>query len=229
MMARRGVIGLLGGGIAASLGGCGMLSDEYAYRYKMTVEVDTPQGLKTGFAVQEQLVSKSNVDLGELSGKRGMRIRGEAVAVDLPGGQVLFALLCDASLIQSVLDPAWKNDWAASAQRITGGDTPAGLLAMTPGKPKGRFDKLIGYPPLVRFGDIADPKTVEEVDPANLAASFGPGVRLRRITLQLTDEAVTSGIEGRLGWLAHLENYRMDKNNPFTSSLSPMIRELRSK
>lgn len=65
--------------------------------------------------MHETLVSNSNIDLGELSGKRGMRTRGEAVAVDLPGGQVLFALVPRDTLVQSVLDPEWKNDWVASA------------------------------------------------------------------------------------------------------------------
>ena len=51
MMARRGMIGLMLGGAAALLGGCGLFGGN-RYRYKMTVEVDTPQGLKSGFAVR---------------------------------------------------------------------------------------------------------------------------------------------------------------------------------
>lgn len=204
MMARRGVIGVLGGAAAVLLGGCGILGSTYSYRYKMVVEVETPDGLKTGSAVHETIVSKSNVDLGDLNAKRGMRTRGEAVAVDLPGGQTLFALLPDSSLTQAVLDPEWKNDWVDSAKRISSGDTPEGPIAMTGGKQTDRFAKPVGYPMLVRFRDIADPKTVEEVDPANLAASFGAGVRLRRITLQVTDEDVTEGIEKRLVWLQQI-------------------------
>ncbi|MEN9924232.1 MAG: hypothetical protein RL268_358 [Pseudomonadota bacterium] len=54
-------------------------------------------------------------------------------------------------------------------------------------------------PMLVRFADLRDPKTVERVDPKDLAKSFGPGVQLTRITIAMTDEAVTVGIEERLG------------------------------
>lgn len=52
--------------------------------------------------------------------------------------------------------------------------------------------------------DINDPNSVREVDPANLAATFGPGVSLKRITLEIRDEPVTEGkIECVLGcWLA---------------------------
>jgi hypothetical protein len=204
MMARRtfgrGVLGMLAGAGTFMLSGCGLLGSNYSYRYKITVEVDTPQGLKTGYAVHETLVSKSNIDLGDLNGKRGMRTRGEAVAVDLPGGQTLFALIPDSNLSQSVLDPDWKNDWVDSAQRIIGGNTPQGPLAMTAGKPK-PVNMKSGYPMLVRFNDIKDPKTVQKVDPENLTASFGAGVRLKGITVEVTDENVTVGIGNRLSWL----------------------------
>lgn len=53
---------------------------------------------------------------------------------------------------------------------------------------------------LVRFQDINDPRTIEKVDPDNLAASFGPGFRLRRITVQVTDAPTTIGILNRFPW-----------------------------
>lgn len=36
------------------------------------------------------------------------------------------------------------------------------------------------------------------VDPADFAATFGPGYALRRITVQITDDPVTTGIEQKL-------------------------------
>ena len=41
--------------------------------------------------------------------------------------------------------------------------------------------------------DINDPNSVIEVDPDNLAATLGPGVSLKRIMLEITDEPVTEG------------------------------------
>jgi len=61
------------------------------------------------------------------------------------------------------------------------------------------------YPLLVRFRDIADPASVEEIDPANLAANFGPGISLKLITITVTDDAVTSGIRNLLPWLSSAE------------------------
>jgi hypothetical protein len=49
-------------------------------------------------------------------------------------------------------------------------------------------DPVTGYPIMVRFRDTRDPASVEQVNPDDLATSFGPGVRLRRITVQLTDD-----------------------------------------
>ncbi|MEP4423828.1 MAG: hypothetical protein ABJ354_20510, partial [Nitratireductor sp.] len=58
------------------------------------------------------------------------------------------------------------------------------------------------YPLLVTFTDIADPTTVRRVDPDDLAATFGPGVALKRITLEITDEKVTEGrVKAVLGWM----------------------------
>jgi hypothetical protein len=55
---------------------------------------------------------------------------------------------------------------------------------------------------LVTFDDISKPETVREVEPEDLAAVFGEGVRLKAVTLEITRGAVTQGrVEGALGWL----------------------------
>ena len=86
MMARRGVLRALAGVVAVcALTSCGSRN---ALRYKMVVEVDTPAGVRSGFAVREMGLSTDNI-MRPTTGD----IKGEAVTVDLPGGQVLFALL----------------------------------------------------------------------------------------------------------------------------------------
>ena len=50
-----------------------------------------------------------------------------------------------------------------------------------------------------------DRKTIEDVDPNNLQASYGTGVKLLRASIEMTDDPVTSGaIETRLPWLRPL-------------------------
>jgi hypothetical protein len=54
------------------------------------------------------------------------------------------------------------------------------------------------YPQLVTFRDIRDPKSIEIVDPNNMAASLGPGVTLQSITVSVTSDDLTEGIEKKL-------------------------------
>ena len=57
------------------------------------------------------------------------------------------------------------------------------------------------YPLLVRFRDINIPESVQIVEPSDLETSFGPGVRLRRITVEVREDEVSEGIEKMLPWL----------------------------
>ena len=204
MMARRGVMGVLGGAVVAVLGGCRIFGGGSGYRFRMTVEVETPQGLKTGSSVY-QVTAGYRPDLQPGGKAREWAARGEAVAVDLPGGKTLFALLkTDAihgdlvGMSMKALDPAFKNDIPECAKRIAGGDGTRTQADVLPSD----------YPMLVTFRDINDPKSVTLVKANDLAASFGPGVQLKRIAVEVTDDAVTTGIEEKLGWLGDVGKTR---------------------
>lgn len=179
------------------LGACDVFGSTYRYRYRLTVEIETPQGLRTGSSVLEQAVTNNRITWGGLSAKRLIRTRGEAAVVELPGGQTLFALIPDSELVQSVLDPSWSNDWVASARRIISGRTTGQPLTMwvangsSPARPA-------GYPKLVHFTDRADARSVAVIAPDNLAVAFGPGFRLRRIAVQLTKDPISHGISAQL-------------------------------
>ena len=216
-MARLGVLGLLVGGVAGLLSACNPLGGS-GYRFKMTVEVGTPDGVKTGSSVYE-VWAESNSKLLPEERSRDWGVNGEAVAVDLPGGRTLFALLKTlngrredlALMSMAALDPLFKNDVVESAQRIASGDgitSPAEVRAAD-------------YPLLVTFADPADPTSVQRVDPANLAASFGPGVTLKRITVAVTKDPVTTGIEKRLEKIGILPNQSLDKE--FTPTTTPTL------
>lgn len=181
------------------------------FRYRMTVEVETPEGLKTGSSVIEVHYSETGDKSITFPEARGIntRARGEAVAVDLPDGKVLFALLrsqksVDAAAgwpIDALDPPRTDGDYVVVRQvrAMKDMDELAVLPRMLP--PAGHRQERSGYPMLVTFRDIEDPTSVTLVDPDDLAASFGEGVKLERITVQITDEPETTGIEKRLGWL----------------------------
>ena len=67
-------------------------------------------------------------------------------------------------------------------------------------------------PDLVSFADVNDPKTVLEVDPNDLQATLGPGITWNAITLEMTDEPITTGIAKKLPWLPEYfqKNFRLD-------------------
>lgn len=203
---------------AVILPGCAFAEDKAPdYRYRLTVEVDTPEGVKSGSGVieVEQSLSRSTAAPAKVGVQR--KVHGEAVAVDLPNGKTLFALLRSennvdwASYIYVYLATHEKGkpfiDQLDNVLEVTGERT---LPRMWP--PVGFLEERSAYPMLVTFGDLADPTSVAQVDPDDLAATFGEGVRLNRITVELTDDPVTSGIEDRLGWFdASFKKYTKDE------------------
>ena len=232
MMARRGVMGVLAGAAAAVLGGCGVLFPSDRLRQKITVEVETPAGLRSGRSVVETEVREGK-SWGDSSGTT-FKLKGEAVAVDLPGGRTLFALLrgemqgnsaaYQTRLLLEALNAGAEASEAVEVEglnlmQVRAAAKRAGVSLTLP-------ERL--YPLLVTFADTTDPKSVEKVDPGNLAAGFGPGVRLRRITVEVTDEDVTTGIEKRIPWINHLSDYLSDPANPFTSTLPEYFGGFRS-
>lgn len=192
---------LLAAAMALTLSGCAEMFPE-KYRLRLTVEVDTPQGLRKGSSVYEVWANNKTALLPD-EVKRDWGVRGEAVAVDLPNGQTLFALLKTnakhgdmAGLSMTALDPAFRNDIVESAARIASGDGFKRQANVAPDN----------YPMLVYFRDLADPASVQVVNPADFASPFGPGYALRIITVQITDEAVTTIIEKKLTWLSSHRN-----------------------
>ncbi len=183
-------------------------SQKWSWHQKLTVVVQTPDGLKEGGAVSEVNVSllPENVGLGDFRGSSSSSLKGEAVVVELGAGRYLFALLkgyghetavhtfADAGFV-----PQPKNREALEKAYDAFGKLQA-TTALSPDR----------YPLLVAFDDINDPASVKRVDPANLAATFGPGYRLQSITMSITDEPVTKGkVEAVLGWICDYKAKRL--------------------
>lgn len=181
-------------------------------RYRLTVNVETPDGIATGSGVIEykHTVYKRPLPMTQGTIEETDR-RGEAVVVDLGTRGTLYVLLAcrqgktpvwcsgdklpfevlkksgsvDLKFQPGETDGAWRARMARAIEAMRGKHPVA----------------IADLPFLVRFRDERDPKTVEAVDPYNLAASFGEGVRLGSVTMEITDDPVTRGIEKRLGWL----------------------------
>lgn len=164
-----------------------------------------------------------------------IRVRGEALALKLGDRGYLFATLA----------PVKRDIFAPIGSKGSDGplDYPADIYAQAivprawgepqirtvadyarlrrlPHMAPLRLDKL---PLLIRFRDISRPETVVRVDPNDLAASLGPGVRLVSATVELTDAPVTDKIETILPWLADEKfgSYLVPGNGPVLHKLPP--------
>lgn len=194
------------GGIV--LTGCG--EQLPTYRYRLTVEVETPAGLRTGSSVIEVRTARGGGFPGPEAGGIASSVRGEAVAVNLGAHGTLFALLATrdnaisaAGIAPSVLLPQLVDRRGTPE---AWGENLRALKEVRGAAPVPRDQ----YPLMVRFGNAADSRSVEEVDPDELESALGRGVRLRRITVEITDDEVTQGIANRLPWLGPHPEPRLD-------------------
>lgn len=210
-------MGLLAASAALSaLTGCDIFFPPATLRYRMTVEVETPQGLRTGSSVIEATIH-SGPGWGDASGI-SYELHGEAVAIDLPNGKTLFALL-DAP---GGSDPASYHAHLFNEALAMGASSAPPMPRLFKAwewreerkvarqlKPSFELPQA-KLPLFVTFGDIRDPKSVMLVDPNDLAARFGAGTKLRRITVQITDDPVTIQVGKRLRWLGKYPEPRLD-------------------
>ena len=191
--------------LALSLAGCGNSAE---VRYKVIVEVDDNGVTRSGASVWSFAIRKPTAALAT---PYDADFRGEAVEVDLGGGRTLYALLVgergEESMVQMWPEHLFQDLSSERSDRIRilrdiASNQGAGRVLPRWLPPISSSRAPMGlYPMLVRFRDRNDPASIETVDPDALDRSFGPGVSLKAIRIQITDEPVTTGIKDRLDWL----------------------------
>jgi hypothetical protein len=190
-------------------------------RYRLTLEADVDGKSKSASGVIEVTYSKQP----EIAGQHELSIgyRGEAVALDFGARGTLFALLKADTDSRSgpewIVLRAFKFPGGSLSRSVEEGVKQGQRLS---GKRELSLDSL---PMLVRFRDINDPKTVERVDPHNIAERFGPCAKLVRATLEIVPsgfrrfnlidfggggEPLTTGIEKWLVWLPQYYDRMLD-------------------
>jgi hypothetical protein len=173
------------------------------HKYRLTVTVETPEGVKSATGVMSV-----HPDRG-YSRKGSTVTKGDAVFVDPGAGKNLVALL--AHVEDNSLDLDAISYVALRAYNAAGRKTSFNQMsAMTGAVP------VTGalMPVLASFADVADPETMRVVKPDDLEATYGKGFRLRGVTAEAVPngfwpldfggwlgEPVTRGIETKLPWL----------------------------
>jgi hypothetical protein len=188
--------------MAVALAGCGRTE---SYRYKLTLAVSTPDGVKRGSSVVEVVFWAVSIPA------RGTmhKLRGEALYLDLgAGARPLIALLTNQLHPKYDDKRHWTRDagpGVAQMSALYGQAQSAHYMDDLPRLARMRGPRKISptnLPDLMTFADVNDPNSVIEVDPNELQATLGPNVTWHEITLEMTDEPVTRGIRTKLPWLA---------------------------
>lgn len=172
-----------------------------SYRYLLTVEVETPGGLRMASVVHEVRARRELLTLPD-SASASVEFRGEALRVDLGDDKAFFVLVqpeerSEETLVpiaNAALDPAYRPGGIGNLKSIRriarGGSGNEATLPIA--NSELRF---------VRFLDEQQPDTVQSVAPDAMTAAFGEGYRLRSIRIETTDRPVTQRIRSQLPWL----------------------------
>ncbi|WP_155986227.1 hypothetical protein [Novosphingobium resinovorum] len=177
-----------------------------ALRYKMTVEVDTPHGIKSGYAIRELTRRRPSDSLGIGQDRGSTKLRGDAVVVRLPENREVFALLIGASgdVNYSTQIIYWSELW---------GKPEGASLELYPAIPRmDSLDSGNALPMLVRFAVQHDPRTVEQLMPEDFERVFGAGVKLKRIAIGITADSVTNFLENKLEDLGTNKDESLDRD-----------------
>jgi hypothetical protein len=184
------------------LTGCGRSE---AYRYKLTLSVDTPEGVKTSSSV----VELRYFDVFFPDQSQPHETKGQALYLSLgPRRRPLIALLTRIRRIDEIAPNIDEFRWLE--------DSPSPVLTKVCLGQARLLDWLDNasllkrhchhsiaisphdLPDLVTFANIDNPNSVILVNPDELTATLGLGISWRAITIEVTDEPLTTAIEDSL-------------------------------
>ena len=179
-----------------------------AHKYRLTVEVETPQGRKSASGVVAVHPDRGYTRRGQT------RTVGDAIFVDLGQGKNLVALLAHVDnhlVLEDMNYVALRTFGAAAGKRV-----PFSEMSQQTGIVPVKGELI---PVLVTFADPAAPDTARVVTPDDTEAALGKGYRLQAITAEVVPngywpldfggalgEPVTRGIQAKLPWLNGADN-----------------------
>lgn len=180
--------------------------------YKITIEIETPKGIKVGEAVRKVSWMRQPRITPETQ-QLGQSLKGEAVTVDLGERGAVFSLIASNSY-EELYEAIPAKNTNSSSERI---QFYRNLKIGTQAELKHH------HPKMVTFNDLSDPKSVKLVYRQNWEHEnyktedhfnevFGEGVQLKQITIEITDAPVTWKIREWLPWLDDYYNQMLDGN-----------------
>ena len=190
-----------------SLAGC---AGKHELNYRMTVEVEIPQGLRSGSSVwQYTYTDKPDLFIVWRQGAWG-----EAVAVDLPGNRTLFMVVEQYGLVDYAMQipRAVFSDELAALN--AGSDVEIDLTDKLDRLKETSLSKDLTIPQMPAFAmfrDLRDLVSVEYVRPEEFSTKLGSGYKLHRVNMTITKDPVGEGIVARLPWLTEYYGQSLDR------------------
>jgi hypothetical protein len=179
-----------------ALAACGWSAPTARYRYKLTLSVDTPEGVKTANSVVE--IDYYHVDFP--MGGEPHEVHGQALYLDLGKGRKPLVVLLNRRrrLGDDGSQRGWNDDSPANifANKChLSWDDGQAALAEQFGNCKGPIElKGDDLPDIVIF-DPANPDLAKSVNPDDHTIDLGQDLHWLTLTIEITDEDITKGIE----------------------------------
>ncbi len=173
----------------------------------MTVVVQTPEGIKTGSAVRE-VDASCGPQLLSTAPCNTYLAKGEAVVVNLGKRGVLFALMeGEDGSVDYGYNIVFKA-YPFQAPPSTIGAYIKHYRSLKSGKV---VLPTALYPMFVYFKNLKDPNSIKST--YYLPSTFGKGVKLKEVTIAMTDEPVTHKIKKWLPWLGPPKPVKFNPKN----------------
>lgn len=201
--------------ISLFISGCGRTE---SYRYKLTLAVSTPDGVKRGSTV----VQVTFRDVSFPAQGTMHKLDGQALYLDLgPGRRPLIALLTSRLHRKYDDEIRWTEEAGPGTRlilRAYGEPRSREFMDDVPRVARLRGPHKISpndLPDLVTFEDMRDPSSVIEVDRNDLQGSLGSNITWNEVAIESTNEPITRGIEHDLPWIPTYfqNNLRLDRSS----------------
>jgi hypothetical protein len=189
-------------------------------RYRLTLNVDVDGVTQTGSGVVEFPYSFAPDAFASLPGSTFYGdMRGSAITVDLGARGLLFVV----NEYPALADPAADKTLFPNAANLS--QLPLGAFNISGASEIRNLQnskKSIDIPPqrlpmIVRFRNMNNCNSIEEVNPVDLASTLGPGAAIKRATLTITDDPISSTPTIWPACLVSSNSQNFNLRNPSTS------------
>lgn len=203
-------------------------------RYRLIATINTPDGHKSGTGVWGYFMAATfDVPVFSFKWHFAGRVDGEAIPVDIGHGRTLYMVLGGRTVSENAISdsksarfssglmntlpkyPLWSDGSAAPAyfgsnhagavKEIEWIKAQQGRTVSLDCSPRLHSNPSGDCPAIVLASRSGS--HIEMLDPDNLSEALGPGYSLGDVTLQVTNDPVSQGIEQRLPWVRSVRDH----------------------